>query len=325
MKERSIKRTILLFVTFLFCINSVKCSTNQYFNGQVEVKCEHDHMSLRIAESYAREVETEGDPVRVDLKKGRRSDRTCSATKGSDGSFLLEVPMTPDQHDCAANYQKLEDGASYEFEAGFKIKLPKSRKTRKEAPKTFKFSCMQEKGAQETKEKTVEKKTEVNVIKAGKHDLKLYIFTDADYTTEYVGSKLGEVPLNSEKIYVQYKTSADQDLKVENCRLSSEEELKKEEFIFVNMHCPLPQFEGTTFPAIQEGGTTTFSFNPGNFPFSKNSQTGYLECEIARVERNSATQSAENANCRRKRMAYLRKKRSLEEKVFRFNFDGIPL
>merc|ERR1719317_1332057 len=120
--------------------------------------------------------------------------------------------MTPDQHDCAANYQKLEDGASYEFEAGFKIKL------------------------------------------------------------------------------------------------------KKKEFIFVNMHCPLPQFEGTTFPAIQEGGTTTFSCNPGNFPFSKNSQTGYLECEIARVERNSATQSAEIANCRRKRMTYLRKKRSLEEK-----------
>ena len=58
------------------------------------------------------------------------------------------------------------------------------------------------------------RKTEVNVIKAGKHDLKLYIFTDADYTTEYVGSKLGEVPLNSERVYVQYKTSADQYFKV---------------------------------------------------------------------------------------------------------------
>jgi len=322
MKKRSLKRTVLLFVTFLFYINSVSCSTEQYFNGQVEVNCEQRHMSLRIASAYARKVETEGDPVRVDLKKERRSDKTCSAILGSDGFFLLEVPMTPDHHECAANYQELEDGTLYEFEAGFKIKLPSNRKSRKEAPKTFKFSCLQERGV---KEADKEKETSVNVIKAGKNNLELYIFSDADHTTEYVGSKVGEVPLNSGRVYVQYKTSADQDLMVENCRLSSEAELKKEEFIFVNMHCPLPQFEGTTFPVIQEGGTTTLSFDPGNFPFSKNFQTGYLECKIARVERNSATQSAENANCRRKRMAYLRKKRSLEEKVFRFNFDEIPL
>ena len=59
----------------------------------------------RIASAYARKVETEGDPVRVDLKKERRSDKTCSAILGSDGFFLLEVPMTPDHHECAANYQ----------------------------------------------------------------------------------------------------------------------------------------------------------------------------------------------------------------------------
>jgi len=325
MVDSVLKRTIVLFVTFLFRLNNVTCSTKQYFGGHVKVECLENHVNLWIHESYANKIETEGTPTRLMLKKSLKNNVICVGSKGSDGFYHLEVQMTPGHHECADNYQELEAGTLYNFVAGFDIKIPNNR-MRKKSPPIIEFACMQQ-GTVNIPDVTFnnkEIKTGLNVIETGINDLELHMFKDPDHKNEYTVSALGEFPLKEGKVYIQYKTSADMDLEVHSCLLAADEQFYKS-ITFIEMQCPNGQLNAT-IPENkkQKNGetTATFSFDPTNFVnwLGKNLEMGYFKCVIVMTERNSQTHSAEITKCRRKRMADFRKKRSAEKKVLRHRF-----
>jgi len=302
-----LKRTVLLFVIFFFFLNKVKAVKKDYFDGQVTLYCLDDYMKIWIDESYANSLETEGTPFLLELKKSPEAkkpyDENCEVWKGSDGWYKLEVNMTPGKHECVANYLKIAAGTLYQFEAGFKIRMPHNRVTREKAPKTIKFACLQ------TKEISIPDVTIYNteeiigfqIEDTGTYETHLHIYHDPDHIYEHGGSIPGEIPLNDGKVYVKYHTPADKDLELHNCRIALDEDFTGEVIELFKYHCPLTKYRGTTRPEnikLEEGGTSaTFSFDAEDFHLEGNPQTGFLKCDVLMVERGEPTYSANVANC----------------------------